>query len=314
MNKDLLSIKDLKVSEIKRLFSLTRELKKRRKRGEKIIHLLDGKNLGLLFEKPSTRTRISFEIAMRELGGNSLFLPSEQMQMKRGETIEDTGRVLSGYLDGLVFRTYNHQILTKLARASTIPVINGLSDLLHPCQVLSDMFTIERKKGDLKSIKLVFVGAGNNVCNSWIYASAKMDIHLVVSSPRSYQPERKILEECRKMNPACHIELVHEVYEAVKGADIIYTDVWVSMGEEQEREKRMEAFRDFQVNQRLLQLAKKDVLVMHCLPAHRGEEIASDVLDGPHSIVWEEAENRLHLQKALLVMLLGEGNGQYHNE
>lgn len=306
MKKDLLSIKDLRTQEIERLFSLTKEFKERRKRGEKVIHLLDGKNLGLLFEKPSTRTRVSFEVAMMELGGGSLFLPSSQLQMERGESVEDTARVLSRYLDGLVLRTYSHKIQEEIAEASTIPVINGLSDLFHPCQILSDMFTLKEIKGSLLGLKIAFVGAGNNVCNSWIYASAKMCINLVISSPEGYQPKKEILDEAREINPSCKIELVSDPLEAVRDADVIYTDVWVSMGEEEEREERMKAFQGFQVNNRLLKLAKKNVIVMHCLPAHRGEEITSDVLDSPHSVVWEEAENRLHLHKALLAELVGK--------
>lgn len=306
MNKDLLSIKDLKISDIRILFQIAEDLKQRRKRGEKVIHILDGKSLGLLFEKPSTRTRISFEIAMRELGGNSLFLPSDQLQLKRGETLGDAAKIFSLYLDGLVVRTYEHNNLVELAKNATIPIINGLSDLLHPCQILADMFSIREKLGALKDIKLTFIGSGNNVCNSWIYAAAKMDMGLVISSPKGYKPNDKILKDAKKINPKCKIKLIGNPVEAVKDADVIYTDVWVSMGEEKERTKRMKAFKDFQINKKLVKSAKKKVLVMHCLPAHREEEITSEVLDGPNSIVWEEAENRLHMQKALLSMLLGE--------
>jgi ornithine carbamoyltransferase len=306
MNKDLLSIKDLKISDIRILFQMAEDLKKRRKRGEKIIHILDGKSLGLLFEKPSTRTRISFEIAMREVGGNSLFLPSEQLQIKRGETLADAAKIFSLYLDALVVRTYEHKNLIELAKNASIPVINGLSDLLHPCQVLSDMFTIREKMGELKDIKMAFIGSGNNVCNSWIHGAAKMGINLAISSPKGYEPKPEILKDAKKINPKCKIKLINDPLKAVKDADVIYTDVWVSMGEEKERTERTEAFKGFQVNEKLLKLAKKKVLVMHCLPAHRDEEITSRVLDGSHSIVWEQAENRLHVQKALLVLLLGE--------
>ena len=306
MDKDLLSIKDLKIQDIEMLFQMAEDLKKRRKRGEKIIHLLDGKSLGLLFEKPSTRTRISFEIAMRELGGNSLFLPSDQLQLKRGELLGDAAKIFSLYLDALVVRTYNHENLIELAQNATIPIINGLSDFSHPCQVLSDMFTIKEKKGELKNLKLTFVGAGNNVCNSWIYGAAKTNLNLVISSPKGYEPKAGILKNALNINQKCKIELISDPLQAVKGADIIYTDVWVSMGEEKEREERINAFKGFQVNKKLVNLAKKNVLVMHCLPAHRGEEITGEVLDGSSSIVWEQAENKLHLQKALLVLLLGE--------
>jgi ornithine carbamoyltransferase len=306
MNKDLLSIKDLKISDIRILFQIAEDLKQRRKRGEKVIHILDGKSLGLLFEKPSTRTRISFEIAMRELGGNSLFLPSDQLQLKRGETLGDAAKIFSLYLDGLVVRTYEHKNLVELAKNATIPVINGLSDLLHPCQILADMFSIREKLGVLKDIKLAFIGAGNNVCNSWIYAAAKMDIGLVISSPKEYKPDDGILKDAKKINNKCKIKITDNPVEAAKDADVIYTDVWVSMGEEKERKERLNAFKGFQINKKLVKSAKKKALVMHCLPAHREEEITSEVLDGPNSIVWEEAENRLHIQKALLSMLLGE--------
>ena len=304
MNKDLLSIKDLKTQDIQTLFQMASDLKQRRKRGEKVVHLLDGQSLGLLFEKPSTRTRISFEIAMRELGGNSLFLQSEQLQLTRGETLADAAKIFSLYLNAMVVRTFNHDNLIELAKNATITVINGLSDSSHPCQILSDMFTIKEKRDDLKNIKLTYIGSGNNVCNSWIYAASKMNMHLVISSPKGYEPGTKVLKDAKKINPKCKIELINNPFKAVKGADVIYTDVWVSMGEEKERQKRMNAFKGFQVNEKLVQSAKKNVLVMHCLPAHRGEEITSSVLDGSHSIVWEQAENKLHLQKALLAMLL----------
>ena len=309
MNKDLLSIKDLKPQDVELLFQTASDLKQRRKRGEKIIHLLDGKNLGLLFEKPSTRTRISFEVAVRELGGNSLFLQSEQLQLKRGETLADAAKIFSLYLDVLAVRTYNHKNLLELAKNSMIPVINALSDYSHPCQVLSDMFTIKEKMGKLENIKLTYIGSGNNVCNSWIHGAAKTGINLTISSPGGYEPGNKILEDAKKINEKCKIKLSNDPLKAVKNADVIYTDVWVSMGEEKEKNERMNAFKNFQVNKKLVKSAKKNVLIMHCLPAHRGEEITSEVLDGAHSIVWEQAENKLHLQKALLVLLLTE-NGQ----
>ncbi|MBU0534284.1 MAG: ornithine carbamoyltransferase [Candidatus Omnitrophica bacterium] len=306
MNKNLLSIKDINKQDINLLFQMASELKIRRKRGEKIIHLLDGKSLGLLFEKLSTRTRISFEIAIRELGGNSLFLQSEQLQLKRGETLSDAAKIFSLYLDALAVRTYNHDNLTKLAENSSIPVINALSDFSHPCQILSDMFTIKEKVGKLEDVKLTYIGAGNNVCNSLIYGSAKTGINLTISSPKGYEPSSGILEDAQKINPKCKIKLLSNPIEAVKNADVIYTDVWVSMGEEEQKKARLNAFRDFQINEKLVKAAKKHVLVMHCLPAHRGEEITSEVLDGTHSIVWEQAENKLHAQKALLVLLLGK--------
>ncbi|MDD5454811.1 MAG: ornithine carbamoyltransferase [Candidatus Ratteibacteria bacterium] len=304
MDKDLLSIKDINTQDINLLFQMASEFKQRRKRGEKIIHLLDGKSLGLLFEKPSTRTRISLEIAIRELGGNSLFLSSEQMQLKRGETLADAAKIFSLYLDALAVRTYKHENLLELAKNASIPVINALSDFSHPCQVLSDMFTIKEKIGKLEGVKLSYVGAGNNVCNSLIYGAAKMGINLMISSPKGYEPKPEILKDAQKINPKCKIETTDNPLEAVRNADVIYTDVWVSMGEEEEKEARTNAFKNFQVNEKLIKPAKKDVLIMHCLPAHRGEEITSEVLDGPNSIVLEQAENKLHAQKAILVLLL----------
>ncbi|MBU1631409.1 MAG: ornithine carbamoyltransferase, partial [Candidatus Omnitrophica bacterium] len=225
MNKNLLSIKDINKQDINLLFQMASELKIRRKRGEKIIHLLDGKSLGLLFEKLSTRTRISFEIAIRELGGNSLFLQSEQLQLKRGETLSDAAKIFSLYLDALAVRTYNHDNLTKLAENSSIPVINALSDFSHPCQILSDMFTIKEKVGKLEDVKLTYIGAGNNVCNSLIYGSAKTGINLTISSPKGYEPSSGILEDAQKINPKCKIKLLSNPIEAVKNADVIYTDV-----------------------------------------------------------------------------------------
>ncbi len=304
MNRDLLTIKDISVQDINLLFQTAAEFKHRRKIGEKIIHLLDGKSLGLLFEKPSTRTRISFEIAIRELGGNSLFLQSEQMQLKRGETLADAAKIFSLYLDALAVRTYQHDNLLELAKNASIPVINALSDFSHPCQVLSDMFTIKEKTGKLEGVKLSYIGAGNNVCNSLIYGAAKMGINLTIASPKGYEPNPEILKDAQKINPKSKIEIKNNPLEAVKNADVIYTDVWVSMGEEKEKEARVTAFKAFQVNEKLVKSAKKDVLIMHCLPAHRGEEITSEVLDGPSSIVLEQAENKLHVQKAILVLLL----------
>jgi len=295
--KDLISINDLSTPEIKGIFQLTKDLKQRRERGEKVISLLAGKNVGLLFEKPSTRTRISFEVGINELGGNSFFFSPEQLQLGRGESIADTGRILSLYLDGVVVRAYRHQMVEDLAKYCTIPVINALTDLLHPCQILADIYTLKEKKGKLEGLKVAFIGAGNNVSHSWIYGAAKVGINLLVATPRGYEPNKEIVQECK-------IELTNDPRKAAKGADVLYTDVWTSMGEEEEEKQRKKDFQHFQVNSELLKLAKKDVLVMHCLPAHRGEEIASEVIDGPHSIVWEQAGNRLHVQKAILLTLL----------
>ena len=311
MKRDLVSILDLSSDEIVNILRSAKELKERKR----IKQTLKGKVLGMVFQKPSTRTRVSFEVAMYQLGGYGLFLNAQDLQLSRGETIQDMAKVLSKYLDGIVVRAYSHQDVVELAKESTIPVINGLSDLLHPCQVLADIFTIAEKKGKLShlsckalsGIEVAFVGDGNNVANSWINGTARLGMKLVISTPPGYEPDKKILEGGLKLAKAtgADIKVLHEPGEAVKKADVIYTDVWVSMGMEKEREERLKVFKPYQVNERLISKAKKDVLVMHCLPAHRGEEITDDVLDGPNSIVFDQAENRLHVQKAILEFLMG---------
>jgi len=312
MKRDLVSILDLSSDEIVNILRSAKELKERKR----IKQTLKGKVLGMVFQKPSTRTRVSFEVAMYQLGGYGLFLNAQDLQLSRGETIQDMAKVLSKYLDGIVVRAYSHQDVVELAKESTIPVINGLSDLLHPCQVLADIFTIAEKKGKLShlsckalsGIEVAFVGDGNNVANSWINGAARLGMKLVISTPPGYEPDKKILEGGLKLAKAtgADIKVLHEPGEAVKKADVIYTDVWVSMGMEKEREERLKAFKPYQVNERLISKAKKDVLVMHCLPAHRGEEITDEVLDGPNSIVFDQAENRLHVHKAILEFLLGQ--------
>ena len=311
VKKDLVSILDLSSDEILEILLSAKELKKTKR----IKEILKGKVLGMVFQKPSTRTRVSFEVAMYQLGGYALFLNAQDLQLSRGEAIRDTAKTLSRYLDGIVVRAYHHQDVVELAKESTIPVINGLSDLLHPCQVLADIFTIAEKKGKLSSlspkglsgIEIAFVGDGNNVANSWIDGAARLGMKLVISTPPGYEPDKKILEEGLKLakDTGANIRLSHKPEEAVKKADVIYTDVWVSMGMEKEREKRLEVFKPYQVNEQLISKAKKDVLVMHCLPAHRGEEITDAVLDGPNSIVFDQAENRLHVQKAILEFIIG---------
>jgi len=310
LKRDLISILDLSSDEIVKILLSARELKKTKRMRE----TLKGKVLGMVFQKPSTRTRVSFEVAMHQLGGHAIFLNAQDLQLSRGEAIRDMAKVLSRYLDGIVVRAYDHQDVTELAKESTIPVINGLSDLLHPCQVLADIFTIAEKKGKLSHVsskalsrlEVAFVGDGNNVANSWINGTARLGMKLVISTPPGYEPDKKVLEEGMKLAKATGAEIrtLHEPEEAVKSADIIYTDVWISMGMEKEREKRLKAFKPYQVNARLVSKAKKDVLIMHCLPAHRGEEITDDVLDGPNSIVFDQAENRLHVQKAILEFLM----------
>jgi ornithine carbamoyltransferase len=304
--KDLLSVTDLSGAGIRRLISTALRMKKDFAQGRG-GRPLQGKALGLLFSKPSTRTRVSFEVGMAQLGGTALVLPPSETQLGRGETLEDTARVLSRYLDGLVIRTFEQRELETWARYSTVPVINGLSDFCHPCQVLSDLMTIRERFGRLKGVKVAYIGDGNNVAHSWILAAGLLGLDLTLAVPKGYEPLPSVMTQGRASfsGPGEPPRLCHDPEEAARGADVLYTDVWTSMGQEKERAKRLRAFRRFQINKRLLALAGKGAVVMHCLPAHRDEEITSEVLDSPASIVLQEAENRLHLQKALLVKYLG---------
>lgn len=303
MKRDLISIKELKLKEIEHILALTSELKAKLK---DFSQSLSGRSLGLIFLKPSLRTRASFEVGMNQLGGHIVYLAPEDIKFGTREAIKDFGAVLSRYLDGLVIRTFSHQQLEELAKSSTIPVINGLTDLLHPCQALGDLYTIKEKKGDLKGINLAYVGDGNNVAHSLLYGCAKLGVNLAVTTPAKHKPEQQIFKEAQeiaKMSGA-KITLSDNPTEAATEADIIYTDVWTSMGQEREFKERKRDFTGFQVNQRLVSLAKPDCLVMHCLPAHRGEEITDEVMDGPNSVVFDQAENRMHVQKAILLWLL----------
>ena len=303
MKRDFISIKDLKVEEIEHIFELTSELKAKLK---DFSSSLSGKSLGLIFAKPSLRTRVSFEVGMSQLGGSSLYLAPEDIKFGTREAIKDFGSVLSRYLDALVIRTFSHQQLEELASFAGIPVINGLTDLLHPCQVLADLYTIKEKKGNLNGLKLAFIGDGNNVAHSLLLGCAKTGLNLTVAAPPKYEPKKQIFVQAQELakNSGAEIALVDSPSAAAEGADIIYTDVWAGMGKESECKKRTKDFQKFQVNEKLLSLAKPDSLVMHCLPAHRGEEITDKVIDGPHSIVLDQAENRMHVQKAILLMLL----------
>lgn len=302
MKKDLLSIADLSKDEILHLFELSDYLRNLLKR-PRLYHPLRGKTLGMLFRKPSTRTRLSFEVGMHQLGGYAIFLSSQDLQLGRGETIEDTGKIFSRYVDAIMMRTFDQEEVVKMAQSSSIPVINGLTDLLHPCQALSDYYTLWKRKIDLETIKFVYVGDGNNVCNSLLLGAAQLGINIVVSNPKGYDPNPKIMEITKKIGNG-KIVVQRDPLKAVQKADIVYTDVWTSMGKEPEKNTRKRIFQPYQVNENLLRRAKKDALVMHCLPAHRGEEITSEVMDGSQSIVFQQAENRLHLQKAILMELL----------
>jgi len=305
--KDLISIFDLSSAEIWQLFKTAAKLKS----GGRSTGLLAGKSLGLIFEKPSTRTTVSFAVAMYQLGGFPLILNPQNLQRRRGETIKDTARTLSRYLDGMVIRAFSHADIKEFARWSSVPVVNGLTDREHPCQVLGDILTILEKKKikapkELEKIKVVFVGDGNNMANSWIGAAAMLGFHFVLARPAGYGPDKAMLAESiivAKKTGAV-IEVVEDPREAVKNADVIYTDVWTSMGEEAEADKRREVFRPYQVNSRLLSGAKKGCLAMHCLPAIRGEEITDEIMDSPDSVIFDQAENRLHIQKAILARLL----------
>jgi len=300
--KHLLSIYDLSRAEIEAILSRATYLKQVHKKG-KSYQPLRGKTLGLIFDKSSTRTRISFEVGIYQLGGLALFLSSKDTQLGRGETIADTARVMSRYLDGMVIRTFKQETVEEFARYATIPVINGLTDLLHPCQILSDIFTITEKKGCFEGITVAYIGDGNNVANSWVNAAVKLPIFLHLACPEGYEPDGEILR--RGLSEAGdRIKLYHDPIIAVREADIIYTDVWTSMGKEEEYERRITIFRPYQINRELLSHAKKDYLIMHCLPAHRGEEITDEIIEGIHSIVFDQAENRLNVQKAILEMLL----------
>ena len=297
MKKDFLKLSDLTKNEVLELLKEATELKQFKAEGT-THQPLKGKSLGMIFNKNSTRTRISFEVGMFELGGHSLFLTPDQMQLGRGETIADSARVLSRYLDGILIRTFDFNEVTEFAKHASIPVINGLTDLNHPIQVLSDLFTIHEKLGHLDEIKIAYVGDGNNVAYSWICAATMFDLKLSIGCPPSCKPKP---HEGFKITDS--VDITEDPIAAVKDADIIYTDVWVSMGQEETPEK-ISLLKPYQINQSLVEAAKKDALVMHCLPAHREMEITSEVLEGKHSIVFDQAENRLHLQKALLETLL----------
>jgi ornithine carbamoyltransferase len=306
MKRDLLTLDDLSVAEIEQIFARATLRKKELKAG--IAHpVLRGKTLGMIFKKPSSRTRVSFEVGMYQLGGYAVVLSHQDIQMGKRESVPDIGRLFSRYLDGIMVRTFAHEEAEELAQYATIPVINGLTDLTHPCQILAAIFTIQEHLGRYRGIKVAYVGDGNNVAHSWLKGASKLGIHLSIGSPRGYLPRedivKKALEEAEQSGS--QIQIVEDPLEAVQGADIVYTDVWASMGQEDEFEERRQVFASYQVNSKLLQAAKPQTLVTHCLPAHRGEEITAEVIDGEQSIAFDEAENRLHVQKAILEMFLG---------
>ncbi len=300
MKRDFLKLTDLTRDEITGLLRRAIDLKG----GKDASHCpLIGKNIGLFFEKPSTRTRVSFEAGIYQLGGNAVCMTPADLQLGRGETIADTAKTLSRYLHAIMMRTFSHETIEEFARNSSIPVINGLSDLRHPCQALADAMTLLEKKGKFEGVKMAYVGDGNNVCNSLIEAAAVLGFDLAVACPEGYEPHMETLENARAAARS-EIVILRDPREAAGMADALYTDVWVSMGQENLAEAKKRKFAEYQINSRLLSCAKKDVVVLHCLPAHRGEEITDEVMDGPHSAVFDQAENRMHTQKALLELLL----------
>lgn len=301
MPSHLLSLADLSYTDIINLLDTASDLKEKRARG-KTSSALKNKTLAMLFEKSSTRTRISFEVAMTELGGHAIFLNYKDIQLERGESIADTARVMSRYVNAIMARVYKHETLIELSENATVPVINGLSDLEHPCQLLADLLTIREYKGKFKGLNFSWIGDGNNVCNSAILACALTGMKMTVACPQGYEPKSEIVESAKQLGGT--INIIHDPMKAAKKADVLYTDVWVSMGDEDEYDQRLHDFKPYQINSKLLEQAKHDVMVLHCLPAHRGEEITADVVDGQNSAVFDQAENRLHVQKALLLKLL----------
>jgi len=306
MKKDLLTIGELSPEDVEEILERSALLKDKQKRGEPYCPLI-GKTLGMYFEKASTRTRVSFEVGIYQLGGQAIFLTPQDLQISRGEGIADTARVLSRYIDGLMVRAFSQKMIEEMARYATIPVINGLTDTHHPCQILSDLFTIKEKKGRLKGLKLCYIGDGNNVANSLIEAAPKVGINISLACPEGYEPDEGIVKKAEEEaeDAGSSIEILRDPFRSAEGADVLYTDVWTSMGQESEREKRLKVFKPYQLNRKIVGMAKPDVVVMHCLPAHRGEEITEEVIEGPYSIVFDQAENRLHTQKAILEILMG---------
>jgi ornithine carbamoyltransferase len=299
--KNLLSMTDLSLEEIYSILDLAAEIKEKRVQGKLTDHLKN-RSLGMIFEKSSTRTRVSFEVGMNDLGGHAIYLNSNDIQIGRGESVEDTAKVLSRYLHGIIARVYSHDTLVKLGANASVPVINALSDEEHPCQVLADLLTIREYKSHFPGMKFVWVGDGNNVCNSLMLACAIVGMEMVVACPKGYEPDNKYVAKARELGGV--LEITNNPLKAAENADVLYTDVWVSMGDEEEEAQRLADFKDFQINSNLIAVSKPDVLVMHCLPAHRGLEISADAIDGPQSVVFDQAENRLHAQKAILLKLM----------
>ncbi|MDO4204558.1 MAG: ornithine carbamoyltransferase [Selenomonadaceae bacterium] len=303
--KDLLSLHEITTEDLYAILDLAADLKAKQKAGIE-HHLLKGKTLGMIFEKSSTRTRVSFETGMYQLGGQALFLSKNDLQIGRGEPIRDTARVLSRYLDGIMIRTFKHSTLEELAEYASVPVINALTDLLHPCQVLADLLTIKEHIGQYKGKKLAYIGDGNNMAHSLLYGCAKVGMDVAIASPQGYKPDETVVKNALAdaAVSGATVTITDDVHEAAKGADVLYTDVWTSMGEEAEREQRLKDLAGYQINAQLLGEANEGCIVMHCLPAHRGEEITEDVLEAQADVIFDEAENRLHAQKAVMALTM----------
>jgi ornithine carbamoyltransferase len=304
--RHLLSLKDYAREDIEEVFDLAVQVKAD---PHAYGGVLQGKTLAMIFQKPSTRTRVSFEVGMFELGGHALYLGADQIQLQRGESVADTAKVLSRFVDGIMARVFSHQDVLDLAKHGSVPVINGLSDLLHPCQALADYFTLRERRGGLDGLKMAYVGDGNNVCHELMFGAVKLGMAMSAGCPEGYQPNQLILKsaarEAQKLGSPVP-EVTDDPMAAVAGADVVYTDVWTSMGQEEEAEARVQAFQGFMVTPEMMAAANPDAVFMHCLPAHRGEEVAAEVIDGPQSVVFDEAENRLHVQKAVMMLLMSE--------
>jgi len=306
MKRDFISLKSYSNAELARLLEDAARLKKAKNRN---TNDLKGKTIGLIFQKPSNRTRVSFEVGIHQLGGNCIYLGPEEINLGKRETTSDVAHTLSRYLDGIVARTFSHQDVVELAKFATVPVINGLTDLSHPCQAMADMLTIREHFGKLKGIKMAYVGDGNNVCHSLMIISAKLGVHLTVAHPKGFAPLDKVYNAAQEMavDTKAKITLTTDPKQAVKGAQVIYADTWISMGQEEEAKKRLKIFENYQINSKITAMADKKYIFMHCLPAHRGQEVTEEIIDGPHSVIFDQAENRLHVQKAILVKLLAKG-------
>jgi ornithine carbamoyltransferase len=308
-HKDLLSIADLEADELQLILEAGAICKAKHKSGEIFVPLL-GKTLGMIFHKPSARTRLSFDIGMYQLGGHAILSRDEEIGLDKREPVEDVARLFSRYMDAVVIRTFDHDLLTRFAERASIPVINGLTDFSHPCQILADLMTIQEQKRTLKGLKVAFIGDGNNVANSWAFGAAKMGMHLVIASPKGYELLPDVLREAQgyAKQSGGSVELTHSPVAAATGADVLYTDVWTSMGQEEERRERLAAFEGFQIGEPLMKKAKGDAIAMHCLPAHRGEEITAETMERFQKVIFDEAENRLHVQKGLMVLLMGKSD------